>query len=215
MTLANMDSPLILHEIKSCFVVIDIFCCWVCWDDFIWSRKSPVWPPISTFLLFVTLCTRQSDVIQYGRWNPEIDIVRGYTSFNEAPVQFSLYLRPMDSDIVWDHRLLNSLFKKKLSGWHQIKHLCSALMALCEGNPPVTGGFPDKEPVIRKVTMYVVIACLRVHIIGFRIRKVGITERFSCPTCHSSKKSMSTCLTVNNNAKWRYLATLFEHLNTS
>ena len=30
----------------------------------------------------------------------------------------------------------------------------SALLALCEGNPPVTGGFPSQRPVKRKLDVY-------------------------------------------------------------
>ena len=38
---------------------------------------------------------------------------------------------------------------KEISTWrHQIETL-SALVALCEGNPPVTGGFPSQRPVTR------------------------------------------------------------------
>ena len=37
----------------------------------------------------------------------------------------------------------------RISGWCHGMEILSILLALCEGNPPVTGGFPSQEPVIR------------------------------------------------------------------
>ena len=36
---------------------------------------------------------------------------------------------------------------------HQME-TCSALLALCEGNPPVTGGFPSQRPVTRSLDAF-------------------------------------------------------------
>ena len=36
-----------------------------------------------------------------------------------------------------------------ISWWRHQMEMCSALLALCEGNPPVTGGFPSQRPVTR------------------------------------------------------------------
>ena len=32
--------------------------------------------------------------------------------------------------------------------------LCYAVLALCEGNPPVTGGFPSQRPVARSYDVF-------------------------------------------------------------
>ena len=44
-----------------------------------------------------------------------------------------------------------SVFGEKAltSWWHHQMETFSALLALCEGNPPVTGGVPSQRPVIR------------------------------------------------------------------
>ena len=43
---------------------------------------------------------------------------------------------------------------------HQIE-IFFALLALCEGNPPVTGGFPSQRPVTRSLFLYLV--CTRTN----------------------------------------------------
>ena len=56
-------------------------------------------------------------------------------------------------DVKWAPRHLNSPASRLLlavcSCWHQRKHQSSSLLALCEGNPQVTGGFPHKGPALR------------------------------------------------------------------
>ena len=45
-----------------------------------------------------------------------------------------------------------------LSWWrHQMETFC-ALLALCEGNPPVTGGFPSQRPVTRSFDVFFICA---------------------------------------------------------
>ena len=44
------------------------------------------------------------------------------------------------------HLLLNRLFRRKSTKTSKLRITC-----LCEGNPPVTGGFPHKGPVTRKM----------------------------------------------------------------
>ena len=38
--------------------------------------------------------------------------------------------------------------------WCHQKELFSVLLALCEGNPPVTSGFPSKRPVTRSFDVF-------------------------------------------------------------
>ena len=52
----------------------------------------------------------------------------------------------MTSGITGKSSLFNSLFKLATK-----KHQMSALMSLCMLNPPVTGGFPHRETVTRKI----------------------------------------------------------------
>ena len=40
------------------------------------------------------------------------------------------------------------------SWWRHIMETLSALLALCEGNPPVTGGFPSQRPVTRSFEVF-------------------------------------------------------------
>ena len=45
---------------------------------------------------------------------------------------------------VWNHRLLHC-FSTVCFDVHQRKHQSFVLLVLCEGNPPVTGGFPSQK----------------------------------------------------------------------
>ena len=38
--------------------------------------------------------------------------------------------------------------------WHHQIETFSALLAICEGNPPVTGGFPLQRPVTRRFDVF-------------------------------------------------------------
>ena len=51
---------------------------------------------------------------------------------------------------VWDH----SKMEKHFSWWRHQMETFSALPALCEGNQPVTGGFPSQRPVTRSFDVF-------------------------------------------------------------
>ena len=66
--------------------------------------------------------------------------------------------------------------KKSLSWWrHQIE-TCSALLALCEGNSPVTGEFPSQSPVTQNLD---VSFDLRLH---KRLSKLSRRRWFDTPS---------------------------------
>ena len=52
--------------------------------------------------------------------------------------------------------LLNHFFRnnKNISWWHHRVETFSVLLALCEGNPPVTGGFPSQRPVTQSFDVF-------------------------------------------------------------
>ena len=47
---------------------------------------------------------------------------------------------------------------RAVSWWCHQMETFSALLALCEGNPPVTGGFPSQRPVARSVDVFFICA---------------------------------------------------------
>ena len=54
----------------------------------------------------------------------------------------------MKNDVSLDIALIVVCHMKNIvSWWHHQMETFSALLVLCEGNPPVTGGFPSKRPV--------------------------------------------------------------------
>ena len=65
----------------------------------------------------------------------------------------------IDSHRVWDQKNIHHLllvtsdckvaFKGRWTWWHYQMESFSALLALCEANPPVTGGFPSQSPLTR------------------------------------------------------------------
>ena len=57
----------------------------------------------------------------------------------------------------WILDLITTIFKDLLSfyaGWRHQMETFSALLALCEGNPSVTGGFPSQRPVTRSFDVF-------------------------------------------------------------
>ena len=62
----------------------------------------------------------------------------------------SLRRRHITNKFSW-FTCLPTVYSTVCTHWHQRKHQNSASLVLCEGNPPITGGFPHKGPVIRKV----------------------------------------------------------------
>ena len=63
------------------------------------------------------------------------------------------------------------------SWWrHQMKTF-SALLALCEGNPPVTDGFPSQRPVKRSFDIFFDVCPNK------RLRKQSICGSFGTPLC--------------------------------
>ena len=64
----------------------------------------------------------------------------GFYKFRTIP--FALYLsvslKPLHTTTWWRHRM----------------ETFSALLALCEGNPPFTGGFPSQKPVTRSFDVF-------------------------------------------------------------
>ena len=58
----------------------------------------------------------------------------------------------------WDHIIWYPLFNISSASPLHIRHqmeIYSALLAICESNPPVTGGFPSKRPVTRSFDVFV------------------------------------------------------------
>ena len=45
---------------------------------------------------------------------------------------------------------MSTLFSTVCSSWYQRKYHSSPLLSLCEGNPPVTGGFLYKGPIMQE-----------------------------------------------------------------
>ena len=51
-----------------------------------------------------------------------------------------------------DHPLSGPIMRK--AWWHHQMETFFALLALCEGNPPLTGGFPSQRPVTRLFNVF-------------------------------------------------------------
>ena len=55
------------------------------------------------------------------------------------------------SELIWNHWWSEKLVKP---WWRHQMEVLPALLALCEGNPPVTGGFPSQSPVTRSCNVF-------------------------------------------------------------
>ena len=66
----------------------------------------------------------------------------------------SVLMKPNMIEIFWCQRVLNCICTVTITLWwrHQIETF-SALLALCEGNSPVTGEFPSQRPVTRSLLL--------------------------------------------------------------
>ena len=57
--------------------------------------------------------------------------------------------------IVVEHAILFSLSQVgDMTWWHHQMAIFSALLAVCEGNPPFHGGFPSQRPVTRSFYIF-------------------------------------------------------------
>ena len=66
---------------------------------------------------------------------------------------------------------------KSVQWWHHQMETFSALLALCEGNPPVTGGFPLQRPVTRNFNVFFV------RRLNNRLSKYSRHRWFETPPC--------------------------------
>ena len=55
---------------------------------------------------------------------------------------------------IWIQKLLE-ISRNMLTRWRHQTETLSALLALCDGNPPVTGGFPSQRPLTRTFDVFV------------------------------------------------------------
>ena len=65
-----------------------------------------------------------------------------------------------------------------LSWWRHQMETFSALLAFCEGNPPVTGGFPSQRPVTRSFDIFFDLRRNK------RLSKQSRRRWFETPSCH-------------------------------
>ena len=90
------------------------------------------------------------------------------------------------------HTSLKSILTRKVfSWWHHWMETFATLLALCDGNPPVTGGFPSQRPVMRSFHNFFHL-CL-----NKRLSKQSIHPWFEMPSrslwrhCNVLRKCMS------------------------
>ena len=85
-----------------------------------------------------------------------IDIGSGYTSGTTSNTYMYVHTHTLDkwkpsekdgSFCYWTNTMQCHHSNVTQAWWLHLMELFSALVALCEGNPPVTGGFPPQRPV--------------------------------------------------------------------
>ena len=88
-------------------------------------------------------------------------------------------------DATWASQCLKSLATCSLFnwflGWRQRKHQCSPLLALCEGNPAVTGEFPSQRASDVWSIFYICNCkcnCWSVHLVG-TMNSAGFIAHFA------------------------------------
>ena len=87
--------------------------------------------------------------------------------------------------------------------WRHQMEIFSALLALCEGNPPVTGGFPSQRPVAQSVDVF-----LDVHL-NKRLRKQSKWWWFETPWrslwrhCNECRINRSSPSVRSSSSWWR------------
>ena len=89
-----------------------------------------------------------------------------------------------------------------ISWWLHQMGLFSALPTLCEGNPPVTGGFPSQRPVTRSFDVF-----FDLHL-NKRLSKQSRRRWFETPSHtlwrHCNVHWVLACPNMKNNVEWRH-----------
>ena len=104
----------------------------------------------------------------WGRWfeTPSWSLWRQYNAYTgNTGKTASLYWDVFNENVLligplgtllkwtWNSNQHTELFiqENAFAWWRHQMETVSALLALCEGNPPVTGGFPSQRPVTRSI----------------------------------------------------------------
>ena len=77
-------------------------------------------------------------------WNVKYHRIRPYLCTHTTFRMSTLQWRHNERDVVWNHRrldaLLTHLFRRRSKNVSKLR-----IIGLCEGNPPVSGGFPSQR----------------------------------------------------------------------
>ena len=73
-------------------------------------------------------------------------------------LQTILLICHINGQLGWDKCLIQALKLDVVSWWRHPMEIFSALLAICEGNSPVTGEFPAQRPVTRSLDVFLICA---------------------------------------------------------
>ena len=131
----------------------------------------------------------------------------GHTLFNFAVIRLNVALKP----ILYWHRgnlqdcssITHTNFPYFTQWWRHQMETFSALLALCEGNSPITGDFPSPRPVMRSFDLH----------LNKRLSKPSRRRWFEMPS-HSLWRHynvicnlvilISTFVEINNKCSYQY-----------
>ena len=152
MTLIYDDTDLWWHRYMTLIYYTDQWCHWymtlINFDTDLWWHWSPLWGELYTIVLVsmhIFNCSTDIDNIKVSSctWLMSIWIPSAYFFLLQ-----SHHISTAASKITGKWPVLINSF---LGLTNKKKNQSSTSLALCEGNPPVTGGFPSQRPVMTEV----------------------------------------------------------------
>ena len=90
---------------------------------------------------------------ELGCWSPTDDLCRRL--FSLSAMEWTKIAEAVATRINWYSNFWTRTFQ---TWWRHPMETFFALLALCEGNPPVTGGFPSQRPVTRSFDLSLICA---------------------------------------------------------
>ena len=140
------------HVVK-CKSHINEFCeSWYsCWDK-LWNFTDVF---VALTWIFKYMITSEMEtlcaLLALFDWNPPV--ADGFPSEIASNATRQCFIDDVHFDvIILSHSRV--VFRYDASWWRHQMETFSALLALCEGNPPVTGGFPSQRPVTRSFDVF-------------------------------------------------------------
>ena len=124
---------------------------------------------------------------------------------------YSRFFVPLPTDLPGSSRVTSLALGQACAWWRHQMETFSALLTLCEGNPPVTDGFPSQRPVTRSFDFFLWCAPEQTAERAVQMPVIwdcnGLTQ---CQYRSPGKIDTSSHRSTHNEFRWRFSWTAVE-----